>query len=289
MEFTEVARYTLDRIVSTVGELPPVPSVISIAVGLTSNLHSDISDVSKVLSSDQSLVAKILRLSNSPYYGRSREVKTVHEAIVVLGFDVLRSIVVAASAYVMYSGKDGSGSCAKLWRHSVSTAIAARQIGEHLKLPDKEEVFIAGLLHDIGKLVLMQKLPELYQKVISEVERTTCSFTAVESRSLGFDHCDVASLLLSEWAFPRSLVQAISRHHRPPSFQAGEAIPNAQVVNLANCVAKNIEIGFNDQRVQTLTNLDSARAMGLDEKSLDSILEESREHYRAEVRLLEDG
>jgi len=284
----ETVRYTLDRIVSTVGELPAAPSIISAAMRLTSDIQSNISDISKILSSDQSFTAKVLKLSNSPYYGRTREVMTVQEAILVMGFTTLHSIIIAASMHSLYNRGDKSGLKAKLWRHSLSTAIAARQIAEHMNLPEKEEIFVAGLLHDIGKMVLLLKLPEWYRKIVDEVEKNADSFTRVESRVFNFDHSDVGSLLLGEWSFPVSLVRAVSRHHRPPSFRKGGTIPIAHIINLANYMAKNLNVGFNDERVEELCRTKSARAMSLNQESLDLIFEEFQTNYWAEAHIFED-
>lgn len=271
-----------------VGELPAAPAVVSAAMGLTTNLQSNVSDISKVLSSDQSLVAKVLKLSNSAYYGRSKEVKTVQEAILVLGFRAVRSILIATSAHSMYNRGEESGSETKLWRHSLSTAIAARQLAKHIKHPEKEEIFVAALLHDIGKLVLLQKLPEWYRKIVDEVEEHAGSFRKVESRVFHFTHCDVASLLLAQWLFPKSLVRAIYRHHRPPTFRKGGPIPIAHIINLANYMAKNLNVGFNDARVDILAHLKSARLMSLDEETLDQVFDEFQANYRAEIRIFEE-
>jgi putative nucleotidyltransferase with HDIG domain len=257
-------------------------------MALTSNLQSNISDISQLMSSDQSLTAKVLKLSNSPFYGRVKKVKTTQEAVLVLGFKILRSIIMATSTHRLYNKGDSRESEIKLWRHSLSTAITARQIAEHIKHPEKEEIFVAALMHDIGKLVLLQRLPEWYRKIVDEVEKNAGSFHKIESRVFHFDHSDVASLLLAGWAFPKSLVRAIARHHRPPSFRKGVAVPIAQIVNLANYMAKNLNVGFNDKRFEVLSQIKSAQAMALDEESLNLIFEESKTHYQAEVRIFED-
>jgi putative nucleotidyltransferase with HDIG domain len=285
---TDSIKYTLDKITSTIGELPAAPAVITAAMRLTSNLESSTSQVARVLSSDQSLAAKALRIANSPYYGRVKEVNTLHEAIIILGFDALRSIIIAGSAHNLYGHGVAGDLQAKLWRHSLSTAIAARQIAEHLNHPGKEEIFIAGLLHDIGKLVLMQRLPEWYRRIVKDVEENTRSFREVEMRVFHFDHCDVASLLLAEWLFPVPLIRSIARHHRPPSFRLGGLVPIAQVINLANYMAKIIHVGFNDEKIEPLGQLESARAMGLTDDTLATISEKSQEHYQAEIRIFEE-
>ncbi|MCK4607703.1 MAG: HDOD domain-containing protein [candidate division Zixibacteria bacterium] len=284
---TVPANATLDKIISTIGDLPASPAVVSAVMGLTSNLDSNVTEVSRLLSSDQSLTAKVLKLSNSSFYGRSMEVKTLQEAILVLGFFTVRSLVVATSAYTMYNKGGRDEAEAKLWRHSLSTAIAARQIAAFIKHPEKEEVFIAALLHDIGKLVLFQKLAGRYDEIVHTVERENRSFAQIESAELGFTHCDIARALLVKWSFPPSLTTAIHQHHEPPTPAEGQPVHIAQVINLGNMMAKKLDVGFRDYRVENLSELESAQVMGLAEEELAELFEEFQQHYRCEVSIFE--
>ena len=279
---------TLDKIVATVGSLPAAPSVVATAMSLTSRQDSSISEISRVLSSDQSLAAKVLKLSNSSYYGRVKEVTTLNEAILVLGILAVRSLIVATSAYSMFDVGDENGPEMKLWRHSLSTAVAARQFATHIGHPQKEEIFVAALMHDIGKLVLMIKLPDLYSKVIGEVEENASSFYRIESEVLQFTHCDVASMLLGQWSFPRNLIRPIYRHHTPLSYEKGAPIPPSRIIHAANYMAKLIAVGFNDEKINNLSELDSIQMLGLDEEAIDRIFDASREHYELEMRIIND-
>jgi putative nucleotidyltransferase with HDIG domain len=286
---TESAKHALDKIITTVGDLPAVPAVMNSAMGLTSDLQAKIPEISKVLSCDQSITAKILKISNTPFYGRIKEVKTIPEAVMTLGFKTLRSIIIATSTRFLIGKGDNSEMASKLWRHSLSTAIAARQIAEYLRHNEKEEIYIAALLHDIGKLVLLLKLPDWYQNIIDEVEKDSSAFIDVESRVLNFDHTDVAALLLREWAFPQSLIESIVEHHRLPTLIRGDIIPISYFINLANHMSKNIDVGFADQRITDLTSLQSAKAMALNEKTLDLISKEFQTYYQSEVRIFEEN
>jgi len=288
MLYPDTVKDTLNKIVLMVGDLPAAPAVISAAMGMTADVQSNVSDVSRTLSLDQSLTAKVLKLSNSPYYGRRKEVETLNEAIMVLGFAAVRSLVVAASSHGMFVSDDSNDAGCKLWRHSLSTAIAGRQIAARIGHRDSEEVFIAALMHDVGKLVILEKLPDWYARIIEEVELNHDSFRRVESRVLRFNHCDVAAVLLDGWSFPRNLISAISSHHRPSSIQGGDAvISTAQIVNLANYMAKDLGVGFDDKRVDRLSKLKSAQIMQLDDDALGELFEELREQYQIEISILE--
>ena len=290
MLYPDVVKDTLNRIVSMVGDLPAAPAVVSTAMGLTEDVQSNVADISRTLSLDQSLTAKVLKLSNSPYYGQRKKVETLNEAILVLGFSAVRSIIVATYTHNMFVSDSTVDAGNKLWRHSLSTAIAGRQIAGKVGYRDREGVFITALLHDVGKLVMLEKLPGWYAEIIKEVEQNNESFRRVESRVLRFNHCDVAAVLLAGWLFPGNLIEAISMHHRPSSSQNSDGvIPMAQIVNLANYMAKNLGVGFDDKRVECLSELKSAQAMQLDDEALEELFEELREQYQTEIRILEGG
>jgi putative nucleotidyltransferase with HDIG domain len=231
------------------------------------------------------MAAKTLKVSNSPHYGRIREVKTLTEAIIVLGFKAVRSIVIATSMHGMHhGGTDPDSHIHKLWRHALSTALAARLIADQVAFPDKEEAFIAGLLHDIGKLALLEKVPEVYTEIIAEVEKTASRFDAVEAEILQFDHCDVASLMLDKWAIPQMLAQAVTNHHKLPPQTNGDQLSLAHIVNLASHMAKSLNVGFADYRVDLLANLESARLTELDQKSFEWLSQELATLYESEIQ-----
>jgi len=150
MLYPDTVKDTLNRIVSMVGDLPAAPAVVSAAMGMTANLQSNVADISRTLSLDQSLTAKVLKLSNSPHYGRRKEVETLNEAIIVLGLGAVRSLIVAASSHSMFVSDNSDDAGCKLWRHSLSTAIAGRLIAGQIGDRDSEEVFIAALMHDVA-------------------------------------------------------------------------------------------------------------------------------------------
>ncbi len=288
MPHTTDANATLDRIIATLGELPASPTIVSAVMGLTSNLDSKITDVSKVLASDQSLTAKVLKLSNSSFFGRSKEVCSLHEAVMVLGFFTVRSMVIATSAQTMYNKGSADGPRAKLWRHSLSTAVTTRQIAAEVRHPEKEELFIAALLHDIGKLVLMEKLSPRYDELVSTIESKGDSFFEAENRELGFDHCDVSQILLEKWSFPAQLSESIYRHHELPPIEDPESpVPMEYVISLGNDLSKRMGVGFGDRCPELLAESPAAMALGLDEERLTEILEQAQKHYTDEVRILE--
>ncbi|MEE8577790.1 MAG: HDOD domain-containing protein, partial [candidate division Zixibacteria bacterium] len=231
--------------------------------------------------------AKVLKLSNSSFYGRSKEVQSLEEAVLILGFFNVRSIVVATAAHSLYGGKGEDNNESKLWRHSLLSAVAARQVARHVRHPAMEELFIAALLHDIGKLVLMQKVGSRYKEIIERVEAGDGSFVDLEAECLKFNHCDVAEILLDAWSFPPSLTDIISGHHELPELEEGQQASSIHIIDLSNQIAKLAGVGFADQLSQEIHETKTAQAMSLDAGTLDLLTQEIMEYYQAEINILE--
>ena len=219
----------LNQLIETLGDLPSSPAIVSAVIGMATDLDTDLSDLGRVLSADEGLAAKVLRLSNSSFYGRSKQIGTVEEAIRTLGYYTLRSLVVASSSHTMFKQKDSTRFLPVLWDHSLATAVASRHLGRQLKHPTTEEAFIAGLLHDVGKLVLTQKVPGAFQKVQMAVT-SDGDWCKHEKEQFGFTHVDVGVAMLEQWNIPRELVEAIALHHVLPEMAANvKAIACASV------------------------------------------------------------
>lgn len=275
---------TLDRIIASIGDLPASPAIVSTLMNLTSDLNTDIENICQVIMTDQSLSAKVLKLSNSSFYGRTKEVQTLKHAVLLLGFKTLRSLVVASSTHSLYHTLSDTKFRDSLWEHTLATALASRITAEAVRQPHVEEAFLAGLMHDIGKLVLSQKIFNDYRTVVDKVEAAQARFIDIEEKEFGFNHTDVGLLLLHKWAFPHILSNAVFEHHDPIEVD-DQSVSLACIVNLANDLAKNLTIGFNDFRMHDLPHHPSALALGLDEEKLKLILDKLDEQFKAEKSL----
>lgn len=275
----------LDKIISTIGDLPATPVIIASLMNLTSDINTDIEKITKNLISDQSLTARVLKLANSSFYGRAKAVATLKEAIVLLGFNTLRSLVLATSTHRLYQNGENDEVQDKLWEHSLATAIASRMLAEKSGCGHAEEAFIAGLLHDIGKLVLTQKLPEEYGKVIQRVEKNQLKFIDVEDEQFGFNHTDVAFLLLHKWSFPAEIVNSVYEHHAPKKNEDDKGISLAYFLNLGSMMAKKLGVGFNDFHYEDLFLLPAATILNFDEESLEEMQVSLEEKFKEEKEI----
>lgn len=285
MDKMVVSSRNLDMIISSIGDLPATPAIISTLMGLTSDINTDIDKITKAISSDQSLTARVLKLSNSTFYGRTKEVRTLKEAILLLGFKTLRSMVVASSTHSLYQSAGSGGAQEKLWEHSLATAIASRLVATSTGHPLAEEAFIAGLLHDIGKLVLLQKRVKEYKEIITSVEASGGTFQEVEEQTFGFNHTDVGLLLLHKWSFPPVLANAVFEHHDPIDTDT-DIIPLSYIIHFSNHFAKLLPIGFGDFRVEDLSTLTSMNRLGLSTDDLETLEPALAEQFACEKEIL---
>lgn len=235
---------TIANLIEQLGDLPAAPAIMAKALKLTSDVQSNISDISRSISADQILAAKVIRLSNSAFYGRITEISSLSEAIKVLGFNQVKSIIVTASTHQMFQSSDHKESARILWEHSLATALGARLIVQKYPGLDKEEAYLCGLLHDIGKLVLLQSAPDVYQDIIAKVKETNLPFHKIEGKVLGYNHVHVGKVLLTKWQFPTNLITDISAHHTTQRGQVEARMSLGRVIAVADSIAKYIGAGF---------------------------------------------
>jgi putative nucleotidyltransferase with HDIG domain len=274
----------LDKIMSTIGDLPASPAVIATLMNLTSNINGDIKKISKAILADQSLTAKMLKLANSSFYGRTKEVTTLKEAIVVLGFMTLHSLVIATSTQSLYKKSIDDGVSAKLWEHALASGIASRMIAEAIGYPSVEEAFIAGLLHDIGKLVLAQKMTDDYCDIVKRVEETGDQFDKYEQSLFGFDHADVGAQLLHKWLFPEEIAEAVQYHHTPADANEQYSLLS-HIVSMGDYMSKSLNIGSNNHCIDDPTSCPSMEKLNLDASRLQDLNEQLAVHFENEKEL----
>lgn len=239
-----MVRIGLDQVVAVVNDIPALPQVMIRVMKLTEDPDSTVQDINNIITQDQALTARVLRLANSAYYGFPRRINTVTEATVLLGFQTIRSIVLAASVNDLLS-KEVSGYAlapGELWRHSQATAITARYLARVLKMKNADQVYTAGLLHDIGKVVLNHYLEENYHEVIDKVETEKISFLQAESEVLAFDHAMVGAKVADKWNLPPELVEAIAFHHAPEKAELNPLL--TAVVHVADAMVMMMGIGL---------------------------------------------
>lgn len=258
----------LEALVQLSGDLPAMPHVASEALQKIGDPNSRAEDIQKVLAQDPALAARILKLANSSFYARSRAIATLRDAVVVIGLKTVRALVLASVTRDLF---DPFGLTEKLlWEHAVGCGLAARTIAVVLRYSRTEECFLAGLLHDVGKMILLTHRPEPMRRIIEEVYNDPeLSFAVLERESFGFDHADVGLLLAEKWHFPEEIVEAIACHHRPASAKILPAL--TVIVNLANVYCHKLGLGPTKRLDLDLASVPSARALKLTPEKLAAL------------------
>lgn len=224
----------LTELVQTkIKDLPPLPLVVQKLVQTLDDDKSSAEDVMKVLSSDQALASKVLKLVNSSFYGLSGEISTPSRAVVILGFAAIRNLAVGLSVAKFMSLGGNSERLSRFWDHSITVAAACQVLAKQTGYPDAEEAFIAGLLHDIGQVVLGIALPQEYRKLLDGDPR---ELLAAEESTIGIGHAKAGQMLLKHWRLPRNLTSAIRYHHNAKIF-CGDKDPLVSLVALADSIA----------------------------------------------------
>lgn len=232
----------LDHILKRVQDLPLLPTSAMRVIALTKNPETSAKGLETVIEQDPALTAGILRQANSSYYGYERRISSVQEAIVLLGFQAVQglamSVAIAPLLKVQLFGYEISHE--GLWKHSMLTAMAAKQLCQYLKLPYGDVAFTAGLLHDIGKLIISIYVQEVGEYLSKKMTETKLTYVELEEKVIGFDHAKVGGFLARSWNLPDDLLAAISFHHSPYKAQNHEEL--ASVIHVANGLASLLGI-----------------------------------------------
>jgi len=204
---------SLTDVVKSIRDLPALPAVVMELLGGLNQEDISTQKLGEKIAQDQALSAKTLRLANSSFYGMARKVISIQQAIAVLGFNSVRTLVTAAAVIDNFSSHGKYAFDLKVfWRQSIATALCAKLIARILKM-NEDHAFMAGLLHDIGILVLVTTSPARYADVLAYQHKQDCTALEAESTLLGVDHTMVGRMLAEHWKFPVAIQQAIERHH----------------------------------------------------------------------------
>jgi HD-like signal output (HDOD) protein len=197
-------------------DLPPLPAVVSRLLDLTSKDDTTSTEVEEIISSDQAISAKLLRVVNSSYFGLPRQVSSISQAVVILGFQQVRNLVLSVSALGIFTARTPRAReiQRECWEHAFGAASGAQTIArlKRLEPRDQETVFLGGLLHDVGKLFLFSTFTSNYQMVLADAEKRGKNVVELEKPMFGSDHAEIGQRLAVAWNFPEQLIMLIGRH-----------------------------------------------------------------------------
>jgi putative nucleotidyltransferase with HDIG domain len=266
-----------EQLVQGIHDLPSLPAVVMDLLGSLEQEDIDISVLAKKVAHDPALTAKTLRLANAPAFGLQARVATIQQAVTFLGFQATRNLITAAAI----TGCFPAGRCPgfddkAFWRHASASAICARALARRMRF-NQDIAFTAGLLHDVGQLVLASSQPAAYGAVLAWRKQQGCSLLQAERAVLGIDHIDAGVALASHWQFSDTLRQAIVRHHDPDTPGAGLL---AAIVHVADAIVHALDLaGDEDELVPPLSTV-AWEAMGLNEEAYLHLFRETEQQFR---------
>ena len=261
----------MEKIIQTVKDLPPMPNVVMKSQEVLADPNSSVKDLSTILEMDQSLVSKVLKLANSAYYGLSGNVSSIHHASSLLGQTILGEVIATAGvagflANAMEGYRQEAG---ELWRHSIATGICSRIMADKRKPDISNEAYMAGLLHDVGKIILDPFVLERRKEFDDFMEDEEQTFINAEKEILGFDHAEIASKICKKWNIPEQIILAIQYHHSPSLSQGNEM---SYFTHAADYIAIMSGIGYGDDSLLNEMENDVKDFLNLTQEEISGLL-----------------
>jgi len=277
-------------VIERIRELPTLPEIYDRLAAAADDPDSSVWDVEKIVRQDPALTGKLLRLVNSAFYGLRRPVSTVAQAVLVVGHDALKQMVLTTSVISLFRD-NGSAPLPyrDYWAHCVATAAAARQLALCLGEEHPEEFFVAGLLHDIGKLIHSEYLPELFNRALVVAKAERLPLVQAEREVMGLSHDETGGLLASRWKLAPAIQRAVASHHAP-TLAANETVAlHEHVVHCADIISNGMGLGFGGSyRLPPLTPL-SWELLRLSTGHLAQAVRATKSEFPALMKALFDG
>ena len=276
----------VEEILNLVNRVPPFPQVARRVMELLEDPAVTVRQLAEVIQYDQAITANVLKMCNASYFGLPRKVASLDEALVLLGHDTLKDVIVAGSSAQFYRGDVGAGyhlEQGELWKHSVATAIMAKLLVRHVKGVESGVAFTTGLLHDIGKRFLSSFVAEDFKNIMRRVVHEHLSFEAAEKETLGVTHAELGGLILKRWEFPVEMIMAVKQHHSADALQRD---PLTAVVALGNTLVVSMGIGIGADGLAVRVQGAGLKRFGIGQGELDLLMADLMEEMDRAQELL---
>lgn len=270
----------VELVLAQLDAIPPLSPIATRILALTEDDRSSARQIVELISSDPPLTARVLSILGRAEHGVRREAVSLENAVKYLGFTTVRQVTLALKVMEVFGGEAGHRvegfDRTEFWKHCLATACAARAVALELKRgPGAEEAFIAGLLHDLGKVALERAMPKSFERVVRRANETRGDLTLIERDVLGVDHAVVGHRLAERWSLPARVAECIRHHHQPadllpPSVSSGLHV---QVVQLADAIAREQRIGYSGNHRVAVASRALAAQLGLTNAQTDRIVE----------------
>ncbi|HLU40092.1 MAG TPA: HDOD domain-containing protein [Planctomycetota bacterium] len=273
------------ELVNKTVELPTIPAVITRLNEVTASQDASARDVAAVIAADPAVATNMLRIVNSPYYGLQVRVSSIDLAVSILGFNMTRKVALKAAVFSVFGKKkdDERGFDFKgFWRHAVFAAVAARTLGQASSALGRMhggDLYMCGLLHDIGKIILLEKLHDRYLAMLAEARRTQRPDIDTELECFGFTHADVGSVLAIKWFLPEDLTIAIRYHHAPAKDPFHQSL--SSLIHIADHLAWSAGKPSTPGGPLPALDVEAYDRVGLDPRRAEDLLAQIHEEFEA--------
>ncbi|MBI3037972.1 HDOD domain-containing protein [bacterium] len=282
---------TAKKIIEAVDKMPSLSPTVSKTIQIVNDITATPKQLMDVIKLDPILTGKVLKLINSAFFGLPQKITALDRAIILVGVNTIKNL--ALSTAVAGSFCDNKKVAARinmeeLWLHALGVAVTSKLIAREIKIPRplQEEFFIAGLLHDIGKLLLVQYFPDEYAEVVDEIKVSGASIIEVEHKRFQANHEEVGGLLSEKWRLYDSLIEPIVSHHSP-NFDSSSTLTN--VVYLSNILCINNEIGFICGQIKRDIGESILKKVGITRDQIESVIKKIPGELAEAARIIKIG
>jgi len=265
-----VTQNRVRNILDKIKKLPTLPAVANKVTKLIKDPTCTAIKVSEVIDKDQSLTTRSLRLVNSAFYSLCTEVTNVRHAVALLGFKTISQMVISISVFDVFKGENGKEFNREgFWKHSIGSAVISRMIAEKVHYPKIDDCFTAGLMHDIGKVVIDQYLHEEMVRVIQLIREKGLCFADAEKEVIGMNHAEIGGYVMENWNIPLSIIVAVKHHHQFVHERKGSALSQdliVDIVKLSDVICKREMIGYSGDSIVPEMNGELWERLDIDRK-----------------------
>jgi putative nucleotidyltransferase with HDIG domain len=277
---------SIQNVLAQVKDFPTLPTIYSTLLDVMANPRSTVQDVANVITKDIASSAKILKTVNSSIYGIQVKIDTISQAIFHLGFNEVKNLVIALSIVDMFAKVKtlSAFNIVEFWKHSIAVACISRMLGTLVGIKNVENFFLAGIVHDIGKLFFLKHYDEEYIKAVELVQEEEIYIKDAETKIFGLSHLAVGDLLAEKWSLPPSIRNTIKNH--TTAVVNGQIDLQVACVHLANVLARSLELGFAGDDYVPEVNPDIWGALNIPPNSITQLLPKILTEYEQSVSIL---
>jgi HD-like signal output (HDOD) protein len=274
--------YELEKIEN----LPTLPIIVQQIQKLIASPNSNIAQIAAIITKDQAISARVIRLINSAFYGMGGKVTSIQQAIVLLGLNTVKNLVLGVSVVKVFEDAAGNASLfdrQKFWMHTFACALGAKMIAKKINLSETEDFFLAGLLHDIGILVLDQFFHQEFIGVLQDAVGKKIDYVKAEKNRLGLTHAEIGEYMGRKWKIPELLVHSIRYHHLPlfTGMELAGSIQAIAAVHVADATAMNrgIDMGYRNGTKQCSEQ--ALKCLGLSMSEIEAVFDDVEKEVKS--------